>query len=51
MGIIIFRKERNDKSRKKRFAIFEEGGDYQGINAVIRAILKKVVLKYGIQVI
>src|SRR6056297_343666 len=38
-------------NRKRRIAILTGGGDCPGINAVIRAITKKAILKYGMEVI
>jgi phosphofructokinase-like protein len=36
---------------KKRIAVLTGGGDCPGINAVIRAVTKKAILEYGIEVI
>ena len=38
-------------NRKKRIAILTGGGDCPGINAVIRAITKKAILEYDMQII
>lgn len=38
-------------SKKKRIAILSGGGDCPGINAVIRAVSKKAILEYGMEVI
>jgi ATP-dependent phosphofructokinase / diphosphate-dependent phosphofructokinase len=37
--------------RKNRIAILTGGGDCPGINAVIRAVVKKAILEYGMEVI
>jgi 6-phosphofructokinase 1 len=37
--------------RKNRIAILTGGGDAPGINAVIRAVAKKAILEYGMEVI
>jgi len=37
--------------KKKRIAILTGGGDCPGINAVIRAVTKKAILEYGMDVI
>lgn len=39
------------KSRKRKIAIMTSGGDCPGINAVIRAITKKAITEYGMEVI
>jgi len=39
------------KSKKRRIAILTGGGDCPGINAVIRAITKKAILEYNMEVI
>jgi ATP-dependent phosphofructokinase / diphosphate-dependent phosphofructokinase len=36
---------------KKRIAVLTAGGDCPGINAVIRAVTKKAILEYGMEVI
>jgi ATP-dependent phosphofructokinase / diphosphate-dependent phosphofructokinase len=38
-------------SAKRRIAILTGGGDCPGINAVIRAVAKKAILEYGMEVI
>lgn len=38
-------------NKKRRLAILTGGGDCPGINAVIRAVTKKAILKYGMEVI
>jgi 6-phosphofructokinase 1 len=38
-------------NRKNRIAILTGGGDCPGINAVIRAVVKKAILEYGMEVI
>ena len=37
--------------KKKRIAILTSGGDCPGINAVIRAVAKKAILEYDMEVI
>jgi len=37
--------------RKKRIAVLTGGGDCPGLNAVIRAVAKKAMLEYGMEVI
>lgn len=41
----------NNIYKKRRIAILTGGGDCPGINAVIRAITKKAILKYNMEVI
>jgi phosphofructokinase-like protein len=38
-------------AKKKRLAILTGGGDCPGMNAVIRAVTKKAILEYGMEVI
>jgi 6-phosphofructokinase 1 len=38
-------------NRKNRIAILTGGGDCPGINAVIRAVAKKAILEYGMEVV
>ncbi len=38
-------------AQKKRIALLTGGGDCPGINAVIRAVAKKAMLEYGLEVI
>jgi phosphofructokinase-like protein len=38
-------------SHKNRIAILTGGGDAPGINAVIRAVVKKAILEYGMEII
>lgn len=38
-------------NKKKRIAILTGGGDCPGINAVIRAVAKKAILEYGMEVV
>ncbi len=40
-----------NKYKKRRIAILTGGGDCPGINAVIRAVTKKAILKYDMEVI
>jgi 6-phosphofructokinase 1 len=37
--------------KKGRIAILTGGGDCPGMNAVIRAVAKKAILEYGLEVI
>ena len=37
--------------KKRRIAILTGGGDCAGINAVIRAVTKKAILEYGLEVV
>ncbi len=39
------------KKQKKRIALLTGGGDCSGLNAVIRAVVKSAILKYGYEVI
>jgi len=53
---VVFADRSNKKGRlrhviNKRIAILSGGGDCPGTNAVIRAITKKAILEYGIEVI
>jgi len=42
---------KKSKGAKKRIALLTGGGDCPGINAVIRAVTKKAILDYGMEII